>query len=343
MIKDYEYNQWSRTRRLNSRDYDGSKPIPLDKIESKSTQPSWDTVRPMNSSLITLGAKNRLFSYEDLASKFSQPKFLKRMGFIDRESDYNPKKFSLDDECNMSTKSEVDEPDEREQTATKLKKSTAVADIAAAERLADELEEESEELSSDDEEYHNAAENDAILCIPPERVPSSKRSNRQKLSLYKDDLVIGSKSTVAKVSELAPEEREFLKDENDKAAIPLSTVKLVDDLINQKTGAKLTSIEPKYRNGSFQSRPIRRDSLKFDIPMKKVHRVEKNFVRFSQPVCLCPKLSQETLNSFYSPTMQKYLSTQTNSFLRCQLHGNIKHSRVRDKIILKSLWTSTSN
>ena len=331
MIKSYEYNQWARTRGLNEKDYESSKPIPLDKIESKSIQPSWNTVRPMNSSLVNLGAKNRIFSYEDLASKFNQPKFLKRMGFIDNETDYNSRKTTADDENEEPARPRTDGSNTSVLSTSNSKEPMEIThDTSIAASEPSEGVDESEELSSDDEEYHNNQEDDSLLNIPPERVPSSKRSTRQKLALYKDDLVIGSKSSVKRVSALSADKPELLKNENDRTTIAVSTVEFVDDLINKNKGVV------ESRHNGFQSRPIRRESVKLDIPAK-LHRVEKDFVRFSQPVCLCPKLSKETLNSLYSPTMQKYLSNHANGFMRCQLHGNPRHPRIRDKIVLKSL------
>ncbi|XP_067931321.1 uncharacterized protein [Watersipora subatra] len=338
MIKAYEYNQWSRTRTLNPKDYENCKSLPVEKIESKSTQPSWNTVRPMNASLIHLGAKNRIFSYEDLAAKFSQPKFLKRMGFIDSETDYNPHKYRAEDsshtsstpsECSVGTATTSSGMTAKSETVARAR----TPEVVEVKAMASEEQDDSDELSSDDEEYHNDMKDDTLLSVPPERVPSSKRSNRQRLTIYKDDLVIGSRKVTGKASTLIPDEQEYFKKDVDKPPMPLSTVKNMNEVFNQNQGVDYQSSS---RNGSFQSRPIRKDSLKLDVPAK-IHRVDKSFVPFSQPVCLCPKLSKETLNSFYSPTMQKYLSNKVNGFLKCQLHSNMRHIRTREKVVLKSL------
>lgn len=348
-VKDYEYNQWARTRSLNEKDYEGSKAIPVDKIESKSTQPTWDTIRPMNTSLVTLGTKNRVFSYEDIVSKFSQPKFLKRLGFIDNESDYNPIKFTLgDDGPEMAfTHQEIDplvKINNKNTSAISEQKKSIASSCEDTTEYDGEVEEESEseELSSDDEEYHNERHlhSPSSEDLPPERVPSSRRSARQRLAVYNDDCVIGSKSVVGKTTPVTDNSKPPSIHGEDERAMTISTVQIVDDLIHHTdTNGKFTAVIPKHKtNGSFHPRFIKKDfSSKFDLQPNQQHK-DRKFVRFSQPVCLCPKLSKETLSSFRSPTMQRYLSNHVNGFMRCQLHSTAcRQSRFREKIVLKSL------
>ena len=375
MIKDYEYNQWARTRQITEKEYrDSYKALPYDKLESKSTQPSWDTLRPNNNSYATLGAKNRLFGYEDLTAKFSEPKFLKRMGFIDSIADYNPITFTLgseDGEVSDSNKQQGDSkqqvlPEDNSTPAAQTEaesNSTPEEDIATEDSDADlEIQEDSGDsddvLSSDDEEYHKEEIEVAMDSLPPERVPSSCRSAKQRLAMYNDDNVIGSKSSFSKTVQPfdIPEPRKSSRPPTTKSEgrLPttdpskanLATIKLVDGLSHpQKTksgGSKLNELDvlkSPYKSSSFQPQSIRKDSLKFDLATtSRFASSDKKFVRFSQPVCLCPKLSKETLNSFYSPTMQRYLASHGSSgFMKCRLHSPSRQAQIREKIILKSL------
>lgn len=371
-IKDYEYNQWARTRHITEKEYrDSYKALPFDKLESKSTQPSWDTLRPNNNSYATLGAKNRLFGYENLAAKFSEPKFLKRMGFIDSIADYNPITYTLgseDDETTGSSKSADNNnqvPSEnREQILEQMETNSTDHPKFVDEDEELEIPEDSAEsddiLSSDDEEYHNDDEEveDQRDVLPPERVPSSCRSAKQRLAMYNSDNIIGSKSSFSKSIQTfdLPEPKKSsrpptTRSEGRVAAMEtpkthLASLKLVDGMSHQQkidtVSAQLNELDAlrsPYKSCSFQPQAIRKDSLKFDLSSSaRFSSSDKKFVRFSQPVCLCPKLSKETLNSFYSPTMQRYLASHGSSgFMKCRLHSPSRQAQIREKIILKSL------
>ncbi|KAF6017034.1 hypothetical protein EB796_024655 [Bugula neritina] len=354
MIKEYEYNQWARTKPLNPRDYENSKPIHSDKLESKCLQPSWYTTK-QNNSLTALGTKNPLFSYEDLIRKFSQPKFLKRMGFIDSERDFNPIQVTLPDEEDVKN-SQVAECArlEVDQTITPaVSNEEADLELLPPENNYDKTElshpepgdgeaSESEELLSDDEEYQT--EPDILINIPPERIPSSKRSNRQKLSLYKDDNMISSSKTALVEINLNQSVEKDISSKNlvvakdsDRFKMPLPTVKLTDSLANQrKLGANLSSEQRYSKSKTFHAKTFRKETQKIDFPLK-LHYADRKSVKFSQPICLCPKLSKETLNSLQAPTINKYYMKQNYGLNRCQLHNISRNSRSRDKIILKSL------
>lgn len=370
-IKNYEYNQWSRTRQITEKEYrDSFKALPFDKLESKSVQPSWDTLRPNNNSYTTLGSKNRLFGYEDLAAKFSHPKFLKRMGFIDSEADYNPITFTLGSEDEEigdkqpqkeNSRVEIAEPDKTNKTAAEDAVPKDALEEEIAEDLADDNDSDELDLSSDDEEYHRDPE--PIESLPPERVPSSCRSAKQRLALYNNDNVIGSKSSISRTVTspdipepiqnhdivASTEKRTKAKTDPElpsKSKAGLAPVKLVDDLSGpvKRLKSKLNDLQkdtngPNYKASSFHSQSMRKDPFRLEMPPpSKFASTDKKFVRFSQPVCLCPKLSKETLNSFYSPTMQRYLANHgSTGFMKCRLHSPTRQAQIRDKIILKSL------
>lgn len=328
LVKDYEYNQWARTKPISERDYNqANKPLPLDKIESRYTQPSWDTVRAMNSTT-TLSTRHRLFSYEDLAAKFNEPKFLKRMGFGNKKVDTNLNGDEASKEKQRDTGQgfpAVKESGDSDAKATNDDEDDEIADDI------------SDRLSSDDEEYYRD-ETDMQPELPPDRVPSSKRSSRQQLAIYKDDGIIGSKSVINRVNankDLVPLDKsaELQTKEKKKAeirkkpAVPIST-------LNMKQETTTNDEAPSKQKNAYTSKSVRKSkSYKLDISTSNNPR---RFVPFSQPVCLCPKLSKETLASFYSPMMQHYFaSAANNGYVKCKLHG--PNGRDTEKAVLKSL------
>jgi len=318
LIKEYEYNQWARTRPLVEKELkeDNSKLYAKDRLESKSVQPSYDTLRSLNP--LNSGTKSRIFTYDDLFAKFSQPKFLKKLGYhIEPENPSNDARAAAlkhTESCpNITTEQE-----------------TVAEDEPAGE----------ENLSSDDEEYHQEQE-DEEDTTPPETVPCSTRSKRQQLTIYKDDGVLGSAKTrdantfpkipsLPELSSLVPVE--------ERPVIPVATVKV--DLTTppvQRLSPRPTVPSEPVANLNPMARYGRRATQKYQLDYHdaQILPTEKKPVKFSQPVCLCPKLSKETLASFYSPSMQKYFS-QNTGLMKCRLHSPDRRAN-REKIILKSL------
>lgn len=359
LIKGYEYNQWARTKPLNEkeRNTNSNKTIPLELMESKSTQPTWDTLRGlgMNSTTI-LGLKNPIFSYDDLASKFASPKFLKRLGFIDDESDYNPIKVHIPSDSEAKACSTPTRYNKRATLISEKQKFNAVEgpprqpelqhQISHTDNVKQDLEENlsdsipdvSSELSSDDEEYRTDMD-----LHRPERIPSSVRTSRQRLAIYNEETTIGRRSasnrpdssnqsskdlhTSSYISFNNPNETNLLYtiDTNDvkPQMMPISNLNLHEEDKHYKSQVVKNQLPPPKMLKKSKS-------YKLDIMSSLYADHEKKFVPFSQPVCLCPKLSKETLGSFYSPIMQHYLAVSGKRNMKCKLHNN-------SGVVMKSL------
>lgn len=343
LIKEYEYNQWARTKPFTEKDvsYDG-KTIPIERIESRYTQPSWDTLRTLNPST-TLSTKHKIFSYEDLVAKFSQPKFLKRLGYINDVSEIASRKALTAREAEELDQPQVATPMvgnkkvSGERKADSNGEAEAEVNSADGEEMREDGDEADEVLLSDDEEYTNDMDEALVtsVVLRPERIPSSRRSARQTLAIYSnnDRSVIGSRSPCGKVNEDKPDASVVL--DADEAKLKMGkTTPVVNNVSERRPATVSNELEADRLLCMNQAKSIRRmKSYKLNLP--HVADSEKKFVPFSQPVCLCPKLSKETLNSFYSSHVMQHYYSMNNGKIRCKLHGS--KSSERDRTILKSL------